>query len=117
MIALDEEYSGAFAYRGAAHLGLRELNEALADLDNALKLKKDDPYALRYRGIVNYKKGRYKEALADFKQVCVLGHSRPWIEKELDKLRRLIPQIDESDSSYSDDEYSGASVYCPGLGR
>ncbi len=86
----DKRYSGAFAYRGAARLGLKNYKEALDDFDQALEMDKKNAFALGHRGITHRKMGHYKEALADFQQVQVLGYSRPWIEDELKKLRQLI---------------------------
>jgi tetratricopeptide (TPR) repeat protein/uncharacterized protein YoxC len=90
VIALDEGYSGAFAYRGTAYLGLGQLDKALEDLNHACEMDKKNPYALKHRGVVHRKKGQYKEAWADFTQVLALGYSEPWIEDELDKLRPLM---------------------------
>ncbi len=90
VIALNEEYSGAFAYRGRAYLELRQFKNALADFNQALKLDKKNPYALVNRGITYREMGQYEKAWADFNQVCDLGHSRPWIEDELKKLRHLM---------------------------
>jgi hypothetical protein len=90
VIALDEGYSGAFAYRGTAYLGLGQLDKALEDLNHACEMDKRNPYALKHRGVVHRKMGRYEEAWADFTQVCVLGYSEPWIYEELEKLRPLM---------------------------
>jgi tetratricopeptide (TPR) repeat protein len=90
VIALNEEYSGAFAYRGSAYLELGQFKEALADFNQALKLDKDNLYALGHRGITYREMGQYEKAWADFKRVLVLGHSRPWIR---DQMRYLKPQV------------------------
>ena len=89
VIDLDEGYSGAFAKRGAAYLGLRERDKALADLNHALKLDKKNPYALKHRGVVYRKKGRYDEAWEDFTQALALDSSQTWIVDELDRLLQL----------------------------
>ena len=87
VIALDNEYSGAFAYRGVAYLGLRERNKALADLNHALKLDKKNSYALAHRGVVYRKLERYKEAREDFTQALALDSSQTWINDEFKKIR------------------------------
>jgi tetratricopeptide (TPR) repeat protein len=112
VIAMDKGYSGAYAYRGAAYLGLGQLDLALADLNHAHGMDKKNTYALKHRGVVYRKKGLYEEALADFKQVCALGHSRPWIEAEI----KLI-EVKMGGGSYSNDESSKASVYRLEVGR
>jgi tetratricopeptide (TPR) repeat protein len=83
VIALNEECSWAFAYRGRAYLGLGQLDEALTDLNHVLKMDNKNIYALKLRGVVHRKMGQYKEAWADFTKVCARGYSRPWIVKEL----------------------------------
>ena len=90
VIALDENHSAAFAYRGRAYLELGQFKEALADFNQALKLDKDNLYALGHRGITYREMGQYEKAWADFKRVLVLGHSRPWIR---DQVRYLKPQV------------------------
>ncbi len=90
VIALDEEYSGAFAKRGAAYLGLGQLDKALADLNHAHEMDKKNPYALKHRGVVHRKKGRYKEARDDFTQALALDSSQTWIVEELKNLRQLM---------------------------
>ena len=83
VIALNEECSWAFAYRGRAYLGLGQLHEAMTDLNHALELDKKNTDALKYRGVVHRKMGQYEKAWADFTKVCARGYSRPWIVKEL----------------------------------
>jgi serine/threonine protein kinase len=91
VIAMDGNHARAFAYRGAAYLGMKQLNEAMADLNQALKLSNgSNMYALLHRGVVYRKMGRYDEAWADITQVRASGHSWPWIEDELEKLRQLM---------------------------
>ena len=90
MIALNKKYSGAFAYRGSAYLGLKQFNEALADLNHALEMDEKNIYAWAHRGVVHRKMGRYKEAREDFTQALALDSSQTWIEDEFNKLRQLM---------------------------
>ena len=83
VIALNEKYSGAFAYRGSAYLGLGQLNDALADLNHALEMDKDNIYALVYRIIVHQQMRQYEKALDDFTQMCARGYSLPYIKEAL----------------------------------
>jgi tetratricopeptide (TPR) repeat protein len=68
----------ALRLRGRALYLLDRDEEALADLDRAIKLAPGDKYALTYRGEARTWVGRHEEALADFDQAIALdpGYSR-----------------------------------------
>jgi tetratricopeptide (TPR) repeat protein len=68
----------ALRLRGRALYLLDRDEEALADLDRAIKLTPGDKYALTYRGEARTWAGRHGEALADFDQAIGLdpGYSR-----------------------------------------
>lgn len=91
VIAQDRKnHARALACRGSAYLGLKNYKEALKDLNQSLELGKDNLYALAHRGVTHRKMGHYKEARADFQRVLALGYSRPWIEKELKDLYKIL---------------------------
>jgi Flp pilus assembly protein TadD len=60
--------------------------EALVDLDRALQLAPDDPYALTGRGVAYRNLGRNEEAVRDLDRALQLAPDTPWI---LEQLRHL----------------------------
>ena len=71
-------------------LANKDLNEALVDIQNALKLKGDDPAYLDTRGYVFYKLDKPAEALADFDQAIV---SCEQTKKEKDERRKAFESL------------------------
>ena len=53
--------------------GQEQLKQALADCDEALRLRPNDPYAFDTRGLVYLKLGDFNKAIADYDQSILLG--------------------------------------------
>ncbi len=68
----------AFCWRGAAYAGLGRLEEALADLEKAVKLFPTDLEALVWKGEVLRLSGRKREALEDLARVLEKNPEHPW---------------------------------------
>jgi len=64
-LALDENYSQAYAVRGYAYARLENFEEATHDVDYAVRLGADD-YTYRIRAAVNLLQKNYKAAIFDF---------------------------------------------------
>ncbi len=67
-----ENLSWAFYNRGIAYAKKGDLDRAIADFDQALRLDPDSTFALNNRGAAYARKGQYNEAIADFNEAIRL---------------------------------------------
>jgi hypothetical protein len=67
-----ENLSWAFYNRGIAYAKKGDLDRAIADFDQALRLDPDSTFALNNRGAAYARKGQYSEAIADFNEAIRL---------------------------------------------
>jgi hypothetical protein len=75
-IRLDPRNSGAYALRAQAKLALKQPEEALADLNQAV-VQNETPMALASRGYVLVQQKKYQEAIADFDRALALKPNEP----------------------------------------
>lgn len=67
-IELTPESAYAYRIRGIIHMYLGELEEALADADEAIRLEKNNPYGLNIKGEILYAQKKYQQALFYYKK-------------------------------------------------
>ncbi len=97
-------YPTAYDYRGWAHYHSGNLDAALADFNNALKVADDADVrqdALRGRGWVHLFSDRYPEAIADFTQTFALI-------KDGNRVALADAWLGRASSRYKSGDYAGA---------
>ena len=72
MIELDPDHADDYFSRGIAKVEIEDYEEAIADLDKAIKLNPKNAGAYCGRGFSKSQIGDYRGALADFKKVIKL---------------------------------------------
>lgn len=65
-ISFRTDVPGIYVTRGSALLGLGKIEEAVASYQRALRVQPDHPDALFHLGMVNLKRGRYRDGWAGF---------------------------------------------------
>ena len=69
----DPEFQLAFKSRGAAHLRLGHIQDALADFNRVLELDPNNARAFHLRGLAYEKAGDYAEAIADLSKAIEIN--------------------------------------------
>ena len=64
--------AAAFNNRGVAYADEGDLNRAITDFNEAIRLDPEDAYAFNNRGNASYKKGEYDRAIADYEAALML---------------------------------------------
>lgn len=72
-IDFDPEFQLAFKCRGAAHLRLGHIQDALADFNRVLELDPKNARAFHLRGLAHEKAGDYAEAIADLSKAIEIN--------------------------------------------
>jgi regulator of sirC expression with transglutaminase-like and TPR domain len=123
---LRPNYVKALNNRGNIFKDLDRLDEALADLSKAVKLKPDDAVALNNRGLVLRGLGRFEAAMSDSNAAILLNenfaeafHNRALILKDLECLEDALVDFNKVISLKPDDReaYSNRALVLKDLGR
>ena len=100
-IASDPEFKLAIKSRGAAHLRLGNVQDALADFNRVLDLDPDNARAFHLRGLAHEKAGDYKQAIADLDKAIeidpeygVAYHSRANLYSKVGKTDQAAEDIE-----------------------
>lgn len=88
-----------FLNRGNTYLSMNELDKALGDYNNALKLNPNFGVAYFYRGFIFEKKGQFQKAESDFVTGYQKGFRSPQINARMLLLRKKIPLDINSDTN------------------
>lgn len=72
-IASDPEFQMAYKSRGAAHLRLGRIQDALADFNRVLELDPNSARAFHLRGLAHEKAGDYAKAIADLSKAIEIN--------------------------------------------
>ncbi|MCQ2344000.1 MAG: tetratricopeptide repeat protein [Paludibacteraceae bacterium] len=113
LVAEEPHNEMAYSARAFVYLMLEEEDSALIDCDKAVKLGTSNPNVYINRGIINYKRNKFREAMADYGKAieldgsnvnalfnrallrCELGDHNNALS-DLDKLITIEPDLDEA---------------------
>ena len=95
----DEQRSLAFGMRALAYSLLGMFDKALADYDEALKIRPDYPLALNNRAWAYYKLGRPSEGVQDVERALQLAPASPFA---LDTRAHIRQVLGEADAAFDD---------------
>jgi len=73
------ELAETFLYRGTAFKGKGDLDRAVADFSEAIRLDPEGPFAYGQRGLVYNQKKDYERAIADLTRFIVLNPGRQYL--------------------------------------
>ena len=107
-IALDsglfetpEERARGLFKRGTAQIETGAYAEAVADFDEAIRLRPEYGEAFHNRGVAKWRMGRLEDALADFDESVALGQVELWrAYKVRGDLKAEMGQLDEALADY-----------------
>ena len=68
-------------YRGVYYLDQDKYAQAIKELEKAISLDDQNPYAYYYSGMANYKSGNGKKAAEDLRTFIKLAPDAPEVEK------------------------------------
>jgi tetratricopeptide (TPR) repeat protein len=71
-IKIDDRFDDAFLASCAAYLALHDYKKADNCADDALKIHRNSPYALNWKGFVNYREKRYSTAISYYERATRL---------------------------------------------
>jgi tetratricopeptide (TPR) repeat protein len=99
-----------YAWRGIMHSHLKRNKEALADIDQAIKLAPSNSFHYQFRGIIYFGLERYDSAIADFSEAIKLlpnwaGHYvwRAAVQYELEQWNNTATDLDKAVSLRPDE--------------
>lgn len=90
----------------------RELSEALADCNEALRLEPNNEAALDSRGLVNYKLGNFDAALADYDAALAIDKERGHYQFGRGLALQALGRAEEADAAFA-----AAEANEPGIGE
>jgi len=82
----------AFLKQGNARYTKKDFRGAIADYNEAIRLKPDDADPYYGRGLIKKERGEKQEALADFRKVAELFQQQgntEWYNNSLDRIKEL----------------------------
>lgn len=96
-----EERSRGFFKRGTAQIETGAYADAVADFDEAIRLRPEYGEAFHNRGVAKWRMGELEGALADFDESVALGQVELWrAYKVRGDLRAEMGQLDEALADY-----------------
>ena len=101
-IGLKPDYAKAYFNRGKAKYHLGQFEDAVADIDVAIRLNRNDlTDYYYYRGSVKYELGQYAEALADLDKSNVIHPFNPETLHNLGKTRAALGEYKAAIKDYN----------------
>ena len=94
-LAQDEYF---YAARAEALIGLGELDQAMADVEAALKLSPDTASLIDIRGVIFHRKGSYKKADQDFRQALKINPNLWQAKADLAWMLATCPEAEFRDA-------------------
>lgn len=98
-LAIDSNYAYAYDNLGAVYRKLGYIDKAEEVLNESLKLKPDDSWTFNQLGLLNYEKGRYLSAKANFIKSAELDYKHYW------------PRINQASCYIKEKNYALANSY------
>lgn len=100
-IAFDPKFKLAIKSRGAAHLRLGNIQDALSDFNRVLDLQPNNARTFHLRGLAHEKAGDYKKAISDLDKAIEINpeygaayHSRANLNSKLGKTDQAAEDIE-----------------------
>ena len=100
-ISLDQKFKLAIKSRGAAHLRLGNIEDALTDFNRVLDLDPNNARAFHLRGLAHEKAGDYEQAMADLDKAIEINpeygvayHSRANLYSKMGKTDQAAEDIE-----------------------
>lgn len=88
-----DAYASVYAKRGNTYLALGELDEAIADFNEAIDIDPDNAVYYYYRSLAYQKKGRLNEATIDLDMAFELRPVNQFICKDHEKLQKIFDYL------------------------
>ena len=96
-----EERSGGLFKRGTAEIETGAYADAVADFDEAIRLRPEYGEAFHNRGVAQWRMGKLEDALADFDESIALGQVELWrAYKVRGDLKVEMGRLDEALADY-----------------
>jgi tetratricopeptide (TPR) repeat protein len=107
--ATPDQLAAAHLRRGSAYVRTGSLDQAIADFDEAIRLKPDDVEAYHLRSKAHSKRGERDKAIADLRKVgSILDERIKRWQPRMEKRRQIgvvgVPITDEQDGCFADSE-------------